>query len=384
MTMTKKQKLVSIAFAFSAMLAAVIFFCLPSYVQAAELGTENPYIYFTYEKDGEEVNGNDLAYDTKYFCNIWIEGVENLSTLEVTATYDDTVTCSTAPDTLMSDNVADITSIGYLLNDGNMVFGFVSDNANNSAIDPEGTLVASLEVTFSSFEGAEEVLDAENHISVSENPNLTFAQVDYADGYENEYAVADENNIYGDYVGERYPLLTYDVSPAKGHTVSGSIVVMTDQYGTVSNKAAHGEYTIEIYSDQDKTKLVDTVISQNVVENSVTTNQFKTNVPLPNGTYYATVSFKYALTRDDVTIIVDNQDITGAVIPVIACDFRADETIDISDTMNISNEASQGSIDLLYDLNDDSIVDVSDTMIVKLCAASQWAAEPIVIKADLN
>lgn len=321
MTITKKQKLVAMAFAFSAIIVAAVLFCLPSQALAAQLGTEEPHVYFTYEKDGEEVDGNNLAYDTKYFAKMWIKGVENLSTLEVTAAYDDTVTCSAAPDTLMSDNVADITSMGYLLNNGNMVFGFVSDNANNSAINPEGTLIASLEVTFNYFEGADDVLDAEHHISVSENPNMTFVQVDYADGYENEYAVADDDNKYGDYVGERYPYLTYNISPAlasAGYDITGQVKIATDPTGTNTTAGIVG-LTVSVVDAGGVT----------ITSADTDAEGYYTLSGVPVGEYKMIISGPTTVDREVALNVSDSK--TVDAVGVVVCDYNKDTFINGTD-----------------------------------------------------
>lgn len=348
MTITKTQKLVAMAFAFSAILAAVILFCLPSQALAAQLGTEEPYVYFTYEKDGEEVDGNSLAYDTKYFANIWIKGVQDLSVLEVTATYDDTVTCSTKPVALMSDNVADITSMGYLLNNGNMVFGFVSDNANNSAINPEGTLIASLEVTFSSFEGAGSTLDAEDHLAVSENPNLTFAQVDYADGYDNEYAVADNDNKFGDYVGERYPLLTYDVSPAyasAGYDITGQVKIATDITGS-STTVGIGGLTVSVVDAGGVT----------IASADTDAEGYYTLSGVPAGNYKMTISGPTTVDREVTLNVTETK--TVDAIGIIVCDYNHDTAINVADLSTFL--ASYGQYELYCDINGDKIVNIAD------------------------
>ena len=339
MTLSLKQKLLAAALSLSAFFAAaLIILCLPSTSYAAQLGAEQPHIYFTYEKDGQEVDGNDLLSDSEYDVKIWIKGVESISTLQVTATLADSVTCASAPTALMSDSVSGVTSMGYVLNSGNVVFGFVSDNADTTAIDSSGTLIACVSMTFA------QAGDAESFITVSTNPNLTFVQTDYNEGYENAYAIDTE---FEGYSGTLYPM-TYDISPVftpAGFDISGTVMIATDSTGTASSVGITG---ITVTVSNNGTTVASAVTDEN---GSYTLSC------VPAGDYTMTISGPTTVDRE-VTLSV-----TGAKtvdpVGVIICDYNKDSLIDSTDLRSFLNYYS-GTFDVYADFNGDKFVDSTD------------------------
>lgn len=363
MTLLKENKLAALAVGFTALMCAMfLFFCSPSTSYAASLGSEEPYIYFTYEEDGVQVDGNQLNGNHTYDVSIWIKGVEAISTLQVTANLDSTVTCAEEPSALMSDDFADIVSMGYVIKSDDIVFGFVSDNAEYSEINKDATLVARLSMTFSQ-DG-----DAADHITVSTNPNLTFVQTNYNDGYDDSYALVQE---FDGYSGKLYPM-TSDVSPVvdapSGYTVSGSLVIMTNGNGGTAGNAVSGEYTVKVYSDEARTQELMAVKStEKVDENNLKSNTFVIE-NLANGTYYVSISSDYAITRDDITIIVDGADLTADPIPMMACDFDKTGTVNGADAIVVYSNAS-GAQNAYCDLDGTGTVNGADSIIVYACAS---------------
>ena len=369
---SKNNRLAVLAVGLMALAAAVVLlFCSPSTSYAATLGSEEPYIYFEYEKDGKAVDGNQLNTDI-YDVSIWVKGVDAISTLQVTANLDSTVTCASQPGALMSDEIADVVSMGYVINDNDIVFGFVSDNAESSQINKEATLVARLSMTFA------QAGDAADHIKVSTNPNLTFVQTNYNDGYDDSYALVQE---FEGYPGKLHPM-TSDVSPAADvpsvHSVSGSIVIMTNGIGDTAGNAVSGEYTVEVYSDEACTQLLKTVKSaEKVDENNMKTNTFVID-GLEDGTYYLAISSQYAIKRRDITLIVNDADIVADPIPMIACDYNGSGSISAADALVVYTNAA-GSQDSFCDLNGSDSVSAADALVVYTCA-SGGTLKPITIK----
>lgn len=357
--------------AFFFVIAAAVIFAFPitSNAQTGTLGTESPKIYCRYYQDGEEVDGNKLTAGT-YDVTFAVSGVENISTIEITAAYTDAVTIADTPVALLTDSVENMQSMGYLIGGGEMVFGFVSTNDDTSPVNKQETVIATVTATFAND------CDAEDVISLETSPKFTFLQVDYGDGYEDSYAL----DIYAESNGSLYPM-TCDISPEFGFTVSGSIVVMTDYTGKTAGNAAYGNYTIDIYADEERTNLVTSVTSVYDNSESVVQNLFTTN-RLPSGTYYATVSYEYALTRTDVTINVNGADISGAVIPVMACDFDKSSNISLMDTRKLMAAAAEDDkVPFAYcDLNADGSLSLLDTRVVMACAADTAAYPPLVIE----
>lgn len=337
--------------AFLVFVALVV--CLPRTSYAAKLGTESPNVYCTYkDSNGKQYDGDKLPAGT-YDVSFYLEGVSELSVVQVTSTYSSDVSVDSEPKALLSEDVADVSSMGTVTNDSNLVFGFVSDSDTCSAITKDGTLLATFSVTFS------KACDAADAISVSTDPNKTFVLANYEDGFDDEYALVSES---ADYPGSLY-LMTCDVSPSTGHSVNGSLVIMTDANGSTANKPVYGEYTVNVYSDSARTELIGTTTSS--LKDGV--NAFSID-SLKDGTYYLSISSDYAITRSDVSVIVNGADITNAVIPMMACDFNKDGSITATDATTVYLFATKQT-DLSYDLNGDGVVTATDATTVYACAS---------------
>lgn len=365
----KKHSLSVLAVAVSAavvMLIAMLAFLAPNLTAfAAELGKETPEIYCTYFKDNEEVDGNKLTAGT-YDVSFNVKGVESFSTLEITATYDSSVTIDRASLSLISDNQVDVTSMGSVIDNtsGDLVLGFVSDNANNSSINADGQVIATMSVTFAND------CDAEKVITPSANPHHTFVQVDYADSYTDEYSLT-SNEDAADYNGVLHPM-TCDITPSKGHSVSGSLVIMTDAENHNNGTPVYGDYTIKIYATPDMNTTEPIITTHSVytakTENTEASNLFTIDT-LPSGTYYVSISSDYAITRDDIVITMGNEDIVDVIIPIVACDFNKDKGVSVGDAGALYMVAA-GESNMYYDLNGDNGVSVADAGIIYACATS--------------
>ncbi len=366
----KKHSISICAVMVSAVIAAVIAmltFLTPNVTAfAAALGEETPEIYCTYSKDNEEVDGNRLTAGT-YDVSFCVKGVESISTLQFTATYDSSVTIDSSSLSLMSDNQVDVTSMGPVVDNagGNLVLGFVSDNANYSSINPEGQVLATMSVTFATD------CDASDVLVPSTNPHHTFNQVDYADSHADEYALV-SNEEAADYNGVLYPM-TCDITPSEGHNVTGSLVIATDSNGNTNGLAPYGSYTIKVYDTPDMEmtepiKTINTVYTEKT-ENTEASNLFTIDA-LPTGTYYVSISSDYALTRDDIVITMGNENIDNVVIPIIACDYNQDASITVADTGYVFTNMSKDAP--AFDLNGDDFVTVADSGYVYSCIGGKY------------
>lgn len=364
----KKHSISICAVMASAVIVAVIAmltFLTPNVTAfAAALGEETPEIYCTYSKDNEEVDGNRLTAGT-YDVSFCVKGVESISTLQFTATYDSSVTIDSSSLSLMSDNQVDVTSMGPVVDNagGNLVLGFVSDNADYSSINPEGQVLATMSVTFATD------CDASDVLVPSTNPHHTFNQVDYADSHADEYALV-SNEEAADYNGVLYPMIC-DITPSKGHSVSGSLVIMKDINGETDSVAPYGVYTIKVYdvSDMETAEPIKTITSV-YTENTADTDASNlfTIDSLSKGTYYVSISSEYALTRNDIIINMGNEDITDVVIPIICCNFYNDKVVNIVDVGEIYSQVAQTAPP--YDMNGDGKVNILDVGLVYSCIGS--------------
>ena len=341
-----------------------LFVCLPNTSYGATIGSEKPNIYCTYtDSDGKQYDGDKLPAGT-YDVNFYLEGVSELSVVQVTAKYSADATVDTAAKSLLSAEVTGISSMGTITQNSNLVFGFVSDSDSYSAINSDGTLLATFTVAFANK------CDASNVISVSTSPNETFVLTDYNDGLKDEYALVNQAD---DYDGSLY-LMACDVSPSQGHSVTGSLVIMTDGNGNTQNKPVCGEYTVNVYSDSARTELVGTTTSS--LKDGV--NSFSIN-SLNDGTYYLSISSKYAITREDIKLIVNGLDISDAVIPMVACNLNGDDSITMADTGAIYKAIANG-YDSACDFNADGSVTMADTGIIYSLIASDGYYNGLEIK----
>ena len=347
-------KRVGVIFGTLALLAIfAVLVCLPRTSYAAPLGSEKPNIYCTYvDSTGEKCDGDKLAAGT-YDVNFYLEGVSELSVMQLTATYSSDVTVNGDAKALLSENVTGVSSMGTVTDNSNLVFGFASDSDTCSPIDSEATLLATFSVTFAND------CDAADVITVSTNPNKTFLLTNYEDGLDNEYALVTE---FEGYNGSLY-LMTCDVSPSTGHSVTGSLVTMTNGKGETANTPVYGEYTVNVYSDEARSDLVGTVTSS--LKDDV--NSFSID-SLKDGTYYLSISSTYAVTRADITLTVNGADIANAVIPMMACDFDGNGGISGTDATYVYAAASK-AYDQAFDLDGNGGITGTDATYVYACAS---------------
>ncbi len=341
----------------------VLFICLPQTTFGAQvdLGDETPYLYCTYtDGNGNPVDGNDLTAGETYDVSFVVENLSNAAVIQVTAYYSADMSVAAAPSSLLSDTDQTMSSMGYVLGDGNIVFGFVSDELDYSEFD-EPIVLATVEMTFT-LGG-----DAADYLTISDNPNLTFICVDHSDPtYSDEYAIDISGTVY-DYDGDLYEM-TCDVTPSLGHTVSGSLVVATGANDTTNGDAVYGTYTVSVYSDSNESTLVTSVTSTYDATGASPVNTFEIN-NLSAGTYYAVISSDYALSRH-VTIQVSDSDIAAGAIAMICCDYNSDTAINVNDAKSVFTAAGTGELAAYCDLTGDSQVNVADAKIVFGFAAS--------------
>lgn len=334
--------------AFAATLFLLISLPMVSYAETGTLGAETPEVICTYEKDGVAVDGNSLTAGT-YDVNFVLTGVKNLSVLEVTATYDESqVAVESTPDYLISDDAnTSLESMGCVLSGGNIVFGFVSTNEDCSSLTEENVTIATVKMTFNSD------CDAESYIQVSENPNFTFAQVDYGDGYADAYAPIES---YPDYKGNLY-LMSYDVTPAiiSGYDINGKIEIATDVTGTDTTVGIVG---ITVTVEKDGSTVADATTDE---------NGNYTLTAVPEGEYTMLISGPTTVDRV-ATLIVSADKAENAVIDVgnvgiIICDYNKDKDINATDDFVFGNAYGTVEYNVYCDFNGDGDVNATDDFV---------------------
>ncbi len=336
----KKSSILMLTVFFTLVLSIFIF---PSavYAQTGTLGNEKPQISASYtDGDGNLADGNQLTAGS-YTMQIALTGMENISQMELTATYGEEVSFgnySTLADS--NSNVDAVCSISG----GNLVLGLVSKNADCTAIDSEKTVIFTASITVTS----ETAVDMENVISVSQNPNFTYLEADYGDvkitGVYDCYALGTN----ADYAGTVYPMAC-DLSPqlVQTYTVSGYIAALD------SKTATEGKYAVV----GAEVKVGDIT--------AVTDNDGKFVLEgLANGTYEAQVTYKYGFTRT-FKIVVNGADINSNVkVGIVSCDFNGDGFITTNDYNmymdNVGKTSTSSGFDIGYDLNRDNFVTTND------------------------
>lgn len=332
---------------FMAFLAAMMcFISLPlvSNAETGTLGSESPEIYCTYAQDGVAVDGNELTAGT-YDVSFVLSGVKSLSVVQITATYDESVvSVASAPSYSISDD-ADLAmdSIGYILSGGNIVLGFVSENADCSSVSEEEQILATVSMTFASD------CDAADYITVSQDPNLTFLQVDYGDGYDDQYALVDS---YPGYNGNLY-LMSCDVTPViiREYTVNGQVLIATDVTGTDTTVGIVG---ITVTVEKDGETIASAVTDE---------NGYYTLPDVPVGEYTMTISGPTTIDRT-VTLVVSEEKAVEQVVTldsvgIVICDYNKDFSVNATDDA-IFAISYNGEYNVYCDFNGDDVVNATD------------------------
>ena len=277
-----------------------LFVCLPNTSYGATIGSEKPNIYCTYtDSDGKQYDGDKLPAGT-YDVNFYLEGVSELSVVQVTAKYSADATVDTAAKSLLSNNIAGISSMGTITQNSNLVFGFVSDSDSCSAINSDGTLLATFSVAFANK------CDASNVISVSTSPNETFVLTDYNDGLKDEYALVNQAD---DYDGSLY-LMTCDVSPkGPGCDITGKIAIATSLDGGASDTGIGG-INLTVKTADDST--VATAVTDS--------NGDYTLADIPAGEYKMLISGETTIDRTVTLVVSESKDVSSVSIAI--CDYN--------------------------------------------------------------
>ncbi len=327
-------------------IAMTIFIGLPivSSAETGTLGTESPEIYCTFSQDGELVDGNELTAGT-YDVSFVISGVKNLAVVQITATYDDSmVTVASAPSYSISDDETfPFHTIGYKNENSTIITGFISGNDDCTAISSDGQVLTTISMTFASD------CDAADYITVDQDPNHTFVQVDLNDSTGDQYALVDS---YPGYSGNLYPM-SCDVTPVitVEYTVNGQVLIATDTTGTNSTVGIIG-ITVTVEKDG-------LIIAQAVTDE----NGFYTLPDIPVGEY--TITFSGSTTVDRTGTLVVSSDkavdsvITVDSVAIIICDYNKDVGVNATDYA-VFSLAYIDEYNVYCDFNGDDAVNATD------------------------
>lgn len=330
-------------------IAMTIFIGLPivSSAETGTLGTESPEIYCTFSQNGELVDGNELTAGT-YDVSFLISGVKNLAVVQITATYDDSmVTVASAPSYSISDDEAfPFHTIGYKNENSTIITGFISGNDDCTAISSDGQVLTTISMTFASD------CDAADYITVDQDPNHTFVQVDLNDSTGDQYALVDS---YPGYSGNLYPM-SCDVTPVitAEYTVNGQVLIATDTTGTNTTAGIIG-ITVTVEKDG-------LIIAQAVTDE----NGYYTLPDIPVGEYTITFSGSTTVDRAGTLTVSSDKAVDSVVtldsVGIVICDYNKDGAFNAIDVAVFSGSFS-GEYNVYCDLNADKGVNAIDAAV---------------------
>ena len=236
-------------------------------------------------------------------------------------------------------------------------FGAVDKENGNLLVNNGATKYT--EATWNTF-----VTEIAEAVTMAQTGNST----DYAGNKRNYYNTsADYSACVTECYSEFKQLRVAEIAliediPVSGYNVTASLVVATNCSGATATPAvgAYGDYTITL------TDATDTVVAETVFSSANGANTF-TLAGVPNGTYKMTISAGHAITREDITVVVNGNDVVGGDIPMITCNYNGDEYISGTDAVYVYNNVIVGDNNELYNLNGDEYVAGTDAVIVYNC-----------------
>ncbi len=323
---------------------SLLVFPVSASAEAGTLGTETPALSFVFtDSNGKNADGNRLVAG-KYKVDIVLSGMQTISVIELTGTYDTSVLSSMAITGIYADTHTDMYPGVQKVENGAFSVFQVAENETASTIDSNGTVMVSLAVTVASS------CDFADVFAFSTDPNQTFVEATYADGYDDCYVL--DTSIEA--LFKTYPM-TVDYSPYYVVTefdVSGMITVAGDINGA-STDAFLGGITVSVYGTDIK---------------AVTDDNGSYTLPdLTAGEYNLIISGPTTIDRN-VKLIVDGKyadydQITVDSVGVVIADYNRDGRINSTDAMLFCNGAYTYSI--YSDYNSDGIVDEVDASAFK-------------------
>lgn len=330
------KKLIAVSFCILLTVTQYIPIC--SYAATGTMGNETPAITFEFaDSNGSATDGNSLVAGN-YSVDVVLAGMASVSMFQMTASYDVNVITVNS----VTLNGTGFDPAGPVIDGGNVAFGVYSTNADTTVIDTAGTVMATLSVTVAS------PCDFESVFTPSTDPDFTFAQADYNDGFDMSYVLG-ITEASGDY----YPM-TCDVSPIMAPSsfdISGTVKIATSLDGDTTSGGIVG-ITVSI-TDGTNTYSAVTAADGTFAVSAV-----------PVGTYSVTISGSTTIDRT-TTLTVSADKATNGVISVgdvgiVICDYNKDGYVTGLDTADYA-VALAGTFNVYCDFNCDGAVTGLDT-----------------------
>lgn len=329
------KKLIAVSFCILLTVAQYIPIC--SYAATGTMGNETPAITFEFaDSNGSAADGNSLAAGN-YSVDVVLAGMASVSMFQMTASYDVNVITVNS----VTLNGTGFDPAGPVIDGGNVAFGVYSTNADTTVIDNAGTVMVTLSVTVAS------PCDFESVFTPSTNPDFTFAQADYNDGFDMSYVLG-ITEASGDY----YPM-TCDVSPIMAPSsfdISGTVNIATSLDGDTTTGGIVG-ITVSI------TDGTNTYSAVTAADGTFTVSA------VPVGTYSVTIFGSTTIDRTATLTISADKATDGVIsvgeVGVVICDYNHDAFINVTDYATF-NAAFSNAYNVCCDFNNDTYVNATD------------------------
>lgn len=280
----------------------------------------SPSITATFtDTNGDECDGGELEVG-EYNVNLVLSGMNNFSIFQIDAEYTDDITINSV--STIVDNDSSLRLGSDINEDNSFIYIIATDNDEYSVIANPQTMIT-MNVTVNTAG------DFADYFIVHKDPQLTFVEASYADGFDKAYV-----DISNDADDNAVNTLTIDMSPVLGantYTVKGQILIATVTDCSATSKGVNG-ITVSVNGTDvsDVTKYDETLDE----------NGYYTLSGLTEGTYTLTIAGPTTIdrgVRDSVTLIVSSDKAVDGVInvdavPIVICDYNHDSYINNADT----------------------------------------------------
>lgn len=320
-------------------------------------GEETPFIFCTFEKEGETADGNALTAGD-YTVRVILSAMEQNSVFQFTANYNfDKKAISSLDIVSTNENMA---CGGIKKTDNALVVVLASEEESGNSLNGEDTAYAEMHVTIDIDEN--ETIDFRDCFRFDKNPDLTFVESAYEEGIENAYVLNTSTDTQ--YKTSR---MIADESPSLNgnyYTVEGQITVSLNETGTLDTGLGKAGISVSVVSQTD-----------NYEKTVLTAENGEYSLPdIPEGEYIMNISGPTTIDRD-VNLSVNSQKaelgvIQNAPVSVVTSDYNNDgrvTTTDLGLLYVALNDSSIKNADF-YDISCDNKVTTTDIGLIYILA----------------
>jgi hypothetical protein len=272
---------------------------LTASAEAQALGNESPFISAKfYDSNDNEVDGNALTANETYTANLVLSDISSVAIFNLTASFTDDIT------------ITNITSIAEVEDSGFEYGGYKIDTDNNTFVIVISTVS---NTTYTDISGSTVMVtlsfeantdgDFADFFTISTSRDDTFIIANFEEGNEAAYVYKDLTASATD-----FPYLDFDMSPSSKITVTGTVNVSMNEFGTEAAPGVVANATVDAV-DANGT----------VVETTATdaTGKFEMQVPADA---VSLEIYNYRVPKRTITLS-GNEVTDYPSIPVVAVDY---------------------------------------------------------------